>query len=106
MTWDAERSAAVEIDLGGRDLLANSLGHHLGAGAAFRQNHDKLFAPVARDQVALPQPIAEELGDADEHLVAHRVTVRVVDFFEKSTSQKSTDRWEPSRAAARNSCSK
>jgi len=48
---------------------ANSLGHHLGAGAGvFRQKSMMNSSPVGATRRS--DSDREELGDADEHLVA------------------------------------
>src|SRR5436853_7068629 len=64
---------------GGQDLLRD----HLGGGEARRgQQHDKLVATQAGEDVRCTENAPEPWGDLAEQHVARRVTAAVVDLFE------------------------
>ena len=60
-------------------LLGTFLEHRTAASA---QNNEKLFSSVAANSIIRSDCIHKAFGDLLQHLVAHHMTVDVIDLFE------------------------
>src|SRR5262249_25683877 len=85
---DAPARGEAELAPGGRqplrrDARAQALGgDERAVGVGPRQNGQELLATDAPGQIARPERRAQEIAERDQHLVAARVAVRVVDLLE------------------------
>ena len=82
------RDADAHRDVPARDLCpGHGAADALGDARAFLevpfgQDHEELFAPVARHEIHLTRLFPQRLRDGDEHLVARQVTEGVVVVLE------------------------
>src|SRR5262249_14065037 len=65
------------------ELGTNALGQKLRAlRVRFLAGHDELLAAESTDQVSVALRASEDVGEAADHVIAHVMSVGIVDFLE------------------------
>src|SRR5579884_1810159 len=67
----------------GPDGISDTVGDpRRGLHIRFRQNHDKLISSIPSNNIDLTEALSEDLGDLDQDLTPHQMTILVIDQLE------------------------